>query len=488
MGPAPNEVRARIAAVNGAYEALWADFLRNRASVAAERAAALLQVLGAVPESSKDADLWVTEADYNYILGAASGNDGKALEAALSCYDRVLSFPGGGGAANARRMRAETLLRLRRYDEAFGAMAELSVLPEAAPFGQLEAAPFRMRHDACLCERLVALGRLPAERGAHAARVLRAVSDRVEAKPLPGRQRWPRVEQLSTEDQADLKEGLFGELMRVSAVYPADRFDTSCSTPASGSSARSPPEPLNSGIDWGTVEREYLEAKITVVDDFFTAEALEELWRYSTEAASFRTVRNGFLGAFPADGNVHPLILATVVSLEQKMHNVMANHPLGLWWLFKYTEAGKDGIGIHADAAAVNFNIWLSPDEARRSGGGLDVFMEVPPVESSIAEINGEFPTVEAEAAFRDTLMRAGEMRHVDYRRNRAVIFVSDLWHASEPFEFPDPVGQPRVNLTLLFGDRFSLSAPVVGKLLGGAQSTSAKRPRDEAEGWDLFD
>ena len=45
----------------------------------------------------------------------------------------------------------------------------------------------------------------------------------------------------------------------------------------------------------------------------------------------------------------------------------------------------------------------------------------------------------------------------VNDRRNRAVIFVSDRYHASEPFDFPDSDEAPRVNLTLLFGDRADL-------------------------------
>jgi len=36
------------------------------------------------------------------------------------------------------------------------------------------------------------------------------------------------------------------------------------------------------------------------------------------------------------------------------------------------------GVGLHADDAAVNVNIWLTPDGARSAGGGLDVFRETP--------------------------------------------------------------------------------------------------------------
>merc|ERR1711920_533938 len=80
--------------------------------------------------------------------------------------------------------------------------------------------------------------------------------------------------------------------------------------------------------------------------------------------------------------------------------------------------------------------------------------MQVPPAEADIGEFNRDFATPEAEAEFRKRLLAAGGVRHVDYKQNRAVMFVSDLFHESEPFEFIDSDEQPRVNLTLLFGDR----------------------------------
>merc|ERR1711972_552222 len=78
-----------------------------------------------------------------------------------------------------------------------------------------------------------------------------------------------------------------------------------------------------------------------------------------------------------------------------------------------------------------------------------------PPDEAAIHEYNQEFATPEAELRFRKEL-EIGGVKHVEYKRNRAVIFVSDLFHVSEPFDFPDEVEGPRVNLTLLFGDRAS--------------------------------
>jgi hypothetical protein len=117
-----------------------------------------------------------------------------------------------------------------------------------------------------------------------------------------------------------------------------------------------------------TAQVQYLQDRFVVVDDFFSKEALEEIWRYQLEAQIFQTMRAGYLGAFPANGNTHPLIKHAALQLEGKMPKVFLGHSLGLWWLFKYTNQAKNGISIHADAAAVNINIWLTPDSAHIKG------------------------------------------------------------------------------------------------------------------------
>lgn len=155
---------------------------------------------------------------------------------------------------------------------------------------------------------------------------------------------------------------------------------------------------------------------------------------------------------------------------------VFSKHPLGLWWFFKYTDEAPNGIGIHADPAAVNINVWLTPDESRISGGGLDVFKLVPPAEVSIPEVNHERAAAE-EAAFYSELARDGVI-NIPYKCNRAAIFVSDQYHVSEPFEFRPGLDNHRINLTLLFGDR------VVGRADPGNPAKAAVKD----DGWDLFD
>ena len=57
-------------------------------------------------------------------------------------------------------------------------------------------------------------------------------------------------------------------------------------------------------------------SKVVVVDDLFSAVALAELQRFTRVSPAFRAMRGGFLGAFPADGAGHPVVLALARALE----------------------------------------------------------------------------------------------------------------------------------------------------------------------------
>jgi hypothetical protein len=79
----------------------------------------------------------------------------------------------------------------------------------------------------------------------------------------------------------------------------------------------------------------------------------------------------------------------------------------------------------------------------------------VPPKESRVGEFNHEFSSPEDEAAMYADLSKNG-VNSIDYKCNRAVIFISDQYHTSQPFEFKEGYENQRVNLTFLFGDRQS--------------------------------
>jgi hypothetical protein len=75
------------------------------------------------------------------------------------------------------------------------------------------------------------------------------------------------------------------------------------------------------------------------------------------------TLRRGYLGAFPADGTTHPIVRSLAEELLEAAPSIFGAHTLALWWIFKYDETNPDGIGIHADPAAVNINLEHVPSQ-----------------------------------------------------------------------------------------------------------------------------
>ena len=169
-------------------------------------------------------------------------------------------------------------------------------------------------------------------------------------------------------------------------------------------------------------------------------------------------------------------------------------------------------IGIHADPAAVNINLWLTDDAAWREGGGLAIYSHVPALEVPTQVVNKEYASAAHEAELREQLTLGGPVTTIPYRCNRAAIFVSDQYHESLPFRFAPGYAQRRTNLTLLFGDRWSplvapsqqVAAAAAASAVGGdgvaaraadsepGTSSSAGAgtapPSITSDGWDLFD
>merc|ERR1711974_331203 len=113
------------------------------------------------------------------------------------------------------------------------------------------------------------------------------------------------------------------------------------------------------------------------------------------------------------------------------------------------------GIGLHADMAAVNVNLWITPDEHNLDGstGGLVIYDAVADPDMSFAEYNAG-----NDMFVRQKMLEATEYRNVTipYRQNRAVIFDSARIHGTRPFSFRGGIRGRRINLTFLFGVRGS--------------------------------
>ncbi len=212
---------------------------------------------------------------------------------------------------------------------------------------------------------------------------------------------------------------------------------------------------LNPALDVAAIEEDYWAHApgITHVDGLLKPEALAQLQRWCWEATIWkREYENGYLGAFLGDGFACPLLLQISEELRVRFPAMFRGHRLTQAWAFKQ-DSERTGLNLHADAAAVNVNFWITPDEANLDPehGGLVVWDKEAPREWNFKEYNSS----RSEPKVRVFLRESGAKPvTIPYRANRAVIFNSDLFHETDRLSFRDDYRSRRINITLLYGRR----------------------------------
>ncbi len=207
---------------------------------------------------------------------------------------------------------------------------------------------------------------------------------------------------------------------------------------------------VNPALAWASIEDEYLAAAphLVVVDDLLGEDALAALRAYCLESTFWNDLKGGYLGATMPDGFSGRLLLRIAAELRARLPRLLGARPLRTMWAYKYDPA-YPGIGLHADAGAVNVNFWITPDQANLDpeSGGLVVYSNPAPRDGSVerftpdgTEIRRYLDSVDAKAI------------RVPYRANRAVIFDSALFHESDAFRFRDGYENRRTSMTLLYG------------------------------------
>jgi hypothetical protein len=191
--------------------------------------------------------------------------------------------------------------------------------------------------------------------------------------------------------------------------------------------------------------------KIVVIDDLLTCDALEGLRRFCRGSTIWRTwFEGGYVGAVPETGFACPLLAQIVEEFRETFPAVFGPHLLRYLWAFSY-DPRCPGINVHADLAALNINFWITPTEANLipSHGGLILWNKAAPLDWDFDRYNRD------ETAIRDYLAASGaEPVTVPYQANRAVLFDSDLFHATDSIHFAPGFENRRINVTLLYGER----------------------------------
>jgi len=217
---------------------------------------------------------------------------------------------------------------------------------------------------------------------------------------------------------------------------------------------------LSASLDTDSVEADYFarEPGITWIDGLLSDDALKALRRYCLESTIWFDFNHpdGYLGAIFENGFTDPLLLQICDELKLKFPRILGRYPLMQMWAFKYDSRLK-GIQLHGDVAAVNLNFWITPDEANldAESGGLRIWDKAAPADWCFNDFNSG--TEQAQARVQQFL-RDNDAKEivVPYRQNRAVVFNSDLFHATDEFHFREGYENRRINITMLFGLRNS--------------------------------
>ncbi len=212
---------------------------------------------------------------------------------------------------------------------------------------------------------------------------------------------------------------------------------------------------LNAGLDAAGIEARYhaTEPEVTYIDGLLTDEALRRLRHFCWASTIWKKdYENGYIGAFLGDGFASPLLLQIADELRRRLPRIFGEHRLTQAWAFKHDSARR-GLNIHADAAAVNVNFWITPDDANLNpdSGGLVVWDKEAPREWDFKTYNSD----KNRSRIYEWLTQQGAREiKIPYRANRAVVFNSDLFHETDDIAFKEGLTNRRINITLLYGHR----------------------------------
>ncbi|HEU4685562.1 MAG TPA: tetratricopeptide repeat protein [Nitrospira sp.] len=212
---------------------------------------------------------------------------------------------------------------------------------------------------------------------------------------------------------------------------------------------------VNRSLDVRDIETRYLatQPEVTYIDALLNEEALAALRRFCLEATIWKKdYENGYSGAFLGDGFASPLLFQIAEELRLMFPRIFKHHRLTQAWAFKH-DSTRRGLNIHADAAAVNVNFWITPDDANlnHGTGGLVVYDKEAPKDWNFKEYNSDQNKPKILAWLKEV---GAQAVRIPYRANRAVVFNSDLFHETDEISFKDEYQCRRINVTLLYGYR----------------------------------
>jgi len=224
--------------------------------------------------------------------------------------------------------------------------------------------------------------------------------------------------------------------------------------------------PLNPALDIDKAIADYGSNKIAVLDTVLKSAVMTELRAVLMESTIFHDLKRTYVGSYWNQGLSHPLFLHIAAAIQTYIPFITPYH-LEFFWAYNYDNTMEhhgdakhnSNIGMHADQAVINYNMWCTPKDSIESGEvGLTVFPKAPPVDGTWKFSDYNHAQHETQLKIKEFLSGI-EPVVVNYDYNRAVVFDSAFFHKSGSNRMKPGYAHRRINLTYLWGQVFEESS-----------------------------
>lgn len=198
------------------------------------------------------------------------------------------------------------------------------------------------------------------------------------------------------------------------------------------------------------------EHGIVVIDDVFDDKVHKIIYEYMMSSTTFfqKTTNTFSLKADFPDALAYKL----AAELKERLPQTLEKYLLQKAWSYKINNnhPKQKGLGVHADEALINCNIWLTPSDANldKDSGGLVIYKMHA---YDDLRFNDWYDDV------RDDKLKYKKLKSIEfknvtvtYRSNRGICFRSSLYHATDKVHFKKGFQNRRIGITLLFGESFA--------------------------------
>jgi len=217
------------------------------------------------------------------------------------------------------------------------------------------------------------------------------------------------------------------------------------------SSERTHIDPINPNLDWHDIGVQYAKNHVVIIDDFLLPEYTMRLRDFML----FFNKKEDFYDDYAAvnfhrntPNKVWFSLLSDIVDEVKMRAYCLRTLSFERAWAFIYNN-DSNGVNIHADAAAINLNFWVTPDECiipAQGTNGLDIWKIYPPKGWNYSEYNRN-----AEKSAIYISQHDVEKVSIPYKFNRLIMFDSMYFHKTQSVHTKDGYENRRINYTFLY-------------------------------------